>query len=82
MLADLGDWGSLEQEADVILFLYRDELYNPNRDNWNELDVIVAKNRNGPTGFVKTWYYPEFSKIRDFACSDEEYYDRKEDEDP
>lgn len=80
ILADLADLGSLEQEADVILFLYRDELYNPDRDNRNELDVIVGKNRNGPTGVIKAWYFPDLSHICDFVRADEKYYE--EDEEP
>jgi replicative DNA helicase len=76
VLADLGEWGTLEQEADVILFLYRDELYNPRSDDRNELDIIVAKNRNGPTGLIKTWYAPELSKICD--SFDQDYYEEKE----
>ncbi|MBI4526688.1 MAG: DnaB-like helicase C-terminal domain-containing protein [Deltaproteobacteria bacterium] len=81
ILADLADVESLEQEADVILFLYRDELYNPDRENRNELDVTVAKNRNGPTGLIRAWYAPELSKISDFPYSEEDY-SREEDEQP
>ncbi len=72
-------WRSLEQEADVILFLYRDEIYNPGYDNRNELDLILAKNRNGDTGVIKTWYIPGISMIRDFVDCDEEYVEDTED---
>lgn len=78
ILADLADVGSLEQEADVILFLYRDELYYPDRGNRNDLDVIVGKNRNGPTGLIKAWYAPQLSKISDFVDANEEYQDEDE----
>lgn len=79
VFADLEESGNLENEADVILFLYRDEVYNPGRDNWNELDVIVAKNRNGDTGIIKTYYTPESSKIRDFVSTNEDYFETEDD---
>ena len=66
----------------MILFLYRDEVYNPGRDNWNELDVIVAKNRNGDTGIIKTYYTPESSKIRDFVSTNEDYSETEDDGKP
>ena len=80
----LGDLdAALEQEADVVLFLYRDEIYNPERENRNELGLIVAKNRNGDTGLIKTWYAPQISMIRDFPYSDDDYYhDSEEDVKP
>jgi replicative DNA helicase len=53
MLSDLRESGSLEQDADVVMFLYRDEVYNPeNTDTQGTADVIVAKHRSGPTGTV------------------------------
>jgi len=51
MLSDLRDSGSLEQDADVVLFLYRDAVYNPGSDA-NHLDVIIGKKRDGRTGIV------------------------------
>ncbi|MFB5189044.1 replicative DNA helicase [Alicyclobacillus fastidiosus] len=50
MLSDLRDSGSIEQDADIVAFLYRDEYYNPETDKQNIMEFIVAKNRNGPTG--------------------------------
>lgn len=50
MLRDLRDSGDLEQDANVVMFLYRDVVYNPNTDNPDLSEIIIAKNRNGPTG--------------------------------
>jgi replicative DNA helicase len=50
VLSDLRDSGAIEQDADLVLFLYRDEYYNPDTDNKNLAEVITAKNRNGQTG--------------------------------
>lgn len=56
MLADLRDSGSLEQDADVVLFIYRDDYYNEASDRVNQADIICAKQRNGPTG-TDTLYF-------------------------
>jgi replicative DNA helicase len=52
-LADLRESGSIEQDADVVMFIYRDEYYNPETENKNEADILIAKHRNGPVGTVK-----------------------------
>lgn len=56
MLADLRDSGSLEQDADAVLFIYRDDYYNEASDRANQADIICAKQRNGPTG-TDTLYF-------------------------
>ena len=72
-LADLRESGAIEQDADVIAFIYRDEQYNPTTDeNRNIAEIIVGKQRNGPTGYFKLTFQKEFTRFRDFAH--EEYY--------
>ncbi|OUE53900.1 replicative DNA helicase [Citrobacter freundii] len=61
--ADLRDSGSIEQDADVILFLYRDELYDPNTLDRGIAEVIVSKQRNGPTGTVRTRFISDQTRF-------------------
>jgi len=61
MLADLRDSGSLEQEADVVSFLYRDGYYNPEAPDPDLTEFIIAKHRNGPTGAVKLRFQREYT---------------------
>jgi replicative DNA helicase len=79
LLVDLHEWEGLEQDADVVLFLYRDEIYNPSTLDRGVLDIIVAKNRNGPTGLVRALYRPEASNFKDLMVSGE-YYEEDEEE--
>lgn len=65
MLADLRDSGALEQDADVVVFLYRDEVYNPESDQRGTAEVIVAKHRNGPTGVTRLAFLDDFTKFAD-----------------
>lgn len=67
-LADLRESGALEQDADVIIFLYRDEFYNKNNpSNKGKAELIVAKQRNGPTGIVDLTYLADSTKFVDFT---------------
>lgn len=58
-LADLRESGSIEQDADLVMFLYREDYYNPDTDNQHIADLIIAKHRNGPTGKIQFYFHPE-----------------------
>lgn len=58
-LADLRESGSIEQDADIVMFIYREAYYNPETDRQNITDLIIAKHRNGPTGSVQLYFHPE-----------------------
>ncbi len=67
MLSDLRESGSLEQDADVVLFLYRDEVYNADTPDAGIAEVIVAKHRSGPTGTVRLAWLGQFTKFANMA---------------
>jgi replicative DNA helicase len=58
-LADLRESGSIEQDADIVAFIYREAYYNPETDRTNITDLIIAKHRNGPVGKVELFFHPE-----------------------
>jgi replicative DNA helicase len=62
-LSDLRESGSLEQDADLVAFLYREDYYNPDTDKKNITELIIAKQRNGPVGTVDLLFQKEFSKF-------------------
>ena len=66
-LSDLRESGSLEQDADMVLFLYRDEYYNQESDKANTAEVILAKNRNGPTGTATLHFQKECMRFGNYA---------------
>ena len=69
MLSDLRESGSIEQDADIVLFLYRDEYYNQEEAVPGECEVIIAKQRSGPTGTVKIAWLDKITKFVDSAGS-------------
>src|SRR3989442_12565411 len=62
-LSDLRESGSIEQDADLVMFIYREELYNPSDENAGLAELIIAKQRNGPTGIVKLAFLREFTRF-------------------
>lgn len=58
-LADLRESGSIEQDADIVMFIYREDYYNPDTDRQHITDLIIAKHRNGPTGKIELYFHPE-----------------------
>jgi len=67
MLSDLRESGSIEQDADLVLMIYRDEYYNPETPDRGITEVIVTKHRNGPVGTCKLLFEPQFTRFRNLA---------------
>ncbi|MBE9177820.1 replicative DNA helicase [Oculatella sp. LEGE 06141] len=67
MMSDLRESGSIEQDADIIIMLYRDEYYNPDTPDRGITEVIINKHRNGPVGTVKLLFEPQFTRFRNLA---------------
>ena len=65
IMSDLRESGAIEQDADAILFLYRDDYYNPNTEEKNVAECIVSKNRHGETGTVKLQWLPQYTTFAD-----------------
>jgi replicative DNA helicase len=63
MLSDLRESGSIEQDADLVLFLYREDYYNPDTDRQRITELILSKHRNGPTGRIELYFHPERLKF-------------------
>jgi len=68
-LSDLRESGSIEQDADIVMFIYRDEVYNPETERKNIADIIVAKHRNGPTGEISLFFQASQTRFADLEVS-------------
>ena len=73
MLSDLRDSGAIEQDADLVVFLYRDEYYNPDTEQQNIAEAIIAKQRNGPTGTVELVWLGQYTKFANYERHREDY---------
>ncbi len=67
ILSDLRESGSIEQDADLVAFLYRDEYYNPDTDKKNIVEIIISKQRNGPVGTVELVFHKEIGKFENLS---------------
>lgn len=71
MLSDLRESGSIEQDADIVLFIYRDKVYNPETERPHVADLIVAKHRNGPTGKIHLFFQEQLMRFLDLSVRDD-----------
>ena len=69
MLSDLRESGSIEQDADLVMFIYRDEVYNQESPDIGTAEIIVAKHRNGPTGTVRLAFLPQYTMFHGLSLS-------------
>jgi len=69
MLADLRESGAIEQDADIVMFLYRDEVYNPDSADRGQAEVLIAKHRAGPTGVVRLAWLPHQTRFANMQRS-------------
>ena len=67
VLSDLRDSGSIEDDADMVCFVYRDDYYNESSEDKYIAEIIVAKHRNGPQGKVKTAYLGQYGRFEDLC---------------
>jgi len=70
MMSDLRESGAIEQDADLILFIYRDEVYNPESPNRGMAEILLAKQRNGPTGKVMLTFLGKYTRFENYAGGD------------
>jgi len=66
MMSDLRESGSIEQDADVVAFIYREDYYKPTEENQGIAELLISKQRNGPTGTVRLAFLKEFTRFENY----------------
>lgn len=76
MMSDLWESGSIEQDADIVAFLYRDDYYDKESEKKNIIEIIIAKQRNGPVGTVELAFQKNFNKFVNLDRSHQSVLDK------
>lgn len=77
ILADLRESGAIEQDADVVIFIYRDEVYDPQTDKKGIAEINIAKQRNGPTGIIELGFFNEYTQFANMTLREEEIVEER-----